>query len=147
MPLNLTFDHIGLVVADIEGACRQMAKTLGLSHFTDRFDDKALGVSVCFGRDASGTVYEFISPLGEKSPVARALETKTNLLNQVAYVTPSLAESAAALRAAGNFPLGSSHPARAFGGAPVQFFLSPLGFVIELIEASGHRHDFSETLG
>ena len=139
---NLVFDHVGIVVADIDAACRTMAASLGLNGFTARFDDAGLGVSVRFGRDAGGMVYEFIAPLGEKSPVARVLASKNSLLNQIAYRTPSLVGSYAVLRAAGNPPLGPAKPAVAFGGGKVQFFWSPLGFVLELIEAPGHVHVF-----
>ncbi len=42
----------------------------------------------------------------------------------------------------GNLPVGPAKPAKAFGGAKVQFLLSELGFLIELIEAPNHRHTF-----
>ncbi len=38
--------------------------------------------------------------------------------------------------------LSEPQPAVAFSGAHVQFFMSPLGFVVELIEVHGCVHKF-----
>lgn len=138
----LVFDHIGIVAKNVDKAARALAATIGAAESTQRFDDEVLGVSVRFIRDPSGTVYELIAPFGEQSPVAKTLASKTNLLNQIAYRTSSLAESVEALRQHGNLPVGPAKPAKAFGGAKVQFLLSELGFLIELIEAPAHRHTF-----
>jgi methylmalonyl-CoA/ethylmalonyl-CoA epimerase len=142
-PQALVFDHIGIVTANVGKACAQFGAMVGATGATARFDDEVLGVTVQFIRDGSGITYEMIAPLGDASPVAKSLAAKTNLLNQVAYLTPAIAEAGALLRKAGNFPLDKPKPAIAFGGALVQFFFCPLGFVIELIEAPGHRHDFA----
>ena len=141
-PPLLSFDHIGIVAADVAKACKQFGAAVGATGMTARFDDPVLGVTVQFIRDSSGIVYEMIAPLGDTSPVAKSLATKTNLLNQVAYRTANIATAAAVLRKSGNFPLGPAKPALAFGGAQVQFLWSPLGFVVELIEAPDFRHDF-----
>jgi methylmalonyl-CoA/ethylmalonyl-CoA epimerase len=139
---ELIFDHIGIVAKDVDAGARQLAKTLGAVEYTQRFDDDALRVSVRFVRDRGGIVYELIAPFGSESPVTKALESRTNLLNQIAYRTGALAEAARALRDRGAFPLGPPKPARAFGGAEVQFFLSDLGFVIELIGRLDIAHRF-----
>lgn len=137
----LMFDHIGIVTADIGKACSQFGAMVGAVEISERFDDAALGVSVQFVRDPAGIVYEMISPLGEDSPVAKALATKTNILNQIAYRTVSISEAAAELRKRGNMPLGPAKPALAFDGAPVQFFFCPLGFIIELVEIPAYKRD------
>ena len=138
----LAFDHIGIVAADVAKASAQFGKAVGATGMTARFDDPVLGVTVQFIRDSSGIVYEMIAPFGEASPVAKSLASKTNLLNQIAYRTASISAAAAALRKSGNFPLGPAKPALAFGGAHVQFLWSPLGFVVELIEAPEFQHNF-----
>jgi methylmalonyl-CoA/ethylmalonyl-CoA epimerase len=140
-PPVLMFDHIGIVTSDTDHACRQFGSTIGAVEISERFDDSALGVSVQFIRDRAGIVYEMISPLGEKSPVAKALATKTNILNQICYRTASIAEAAAELRELGNMPLGPAKPALAFDGALVQFFFCRLGFVIELIEIQAYKRE------
>ena len=140
----MIFDHIGVVAADVGEACRQLGATIGAQETTARFDDETLGVSVQFMRDQSGMVYELIAPLDANSPVAKALASKTNLLNQVAYRTSSLESAGKSLRKSGSLPLGPAKPALAFGGAFVQFFYCPLGFVIELIEAPQFQHAFAD---
>lgn len=137
----LTLDHLGIVVSDIDTGSAQIEATLPVIECTDRFDDETLGVSVKFYRDAAGIVFELIAPLGERSPVANTLK-QNHRLNQLAYLCPDIAAAGAALRQARAVPLGPAKPALAFSGALVQFFWSQLGFVIELIEAPGHRHDF-----
>jgi methylmalonyl-CoA/ethylmalonyl-CoA epimerase len=136
----LMFDHIGIVTADIDYACTQFGRTIGATEISERFDDVLLGVSVQFIRDAGGVVYEMISPLGENSPVASAIASKTSILNQIAYRTASIGLAAADLRKLGNMPLGTPKPAKAFGAAAVQFFFSPLGFIVELIDMNPYKN-------
>jgi methylmalonyl-CoA/ethylmalonyl-CoA epimerase len=140
---GLVFDHVGIVVRDIAAGCSSLEALLGSLDWTDRFDDAGLKVSVRFARDASGMVYELIAPYGEGSPVAGAVQARKDLLNQIAYRTRSIAEAARHLRTTGAVPVSKPHPAIAFSGAHVQFFLSKLGFLIELIEAPEHRHNFN----
>ena len=109
----------------------------------ERFDDPRLGVSVRFARDPAGIVYELIAPLGDASPVARALKSRSNLLNQIAYRTRSLESSITRLRSQRALPLGPPAPAVAFGGARVQFLMTPFDFVIELIELDRVVHRFN----
>jgi hypothetical protein len=46
------------------------------------------------------------------------------------------------LRLSGCVPTGDATPAVAYGGNGIQFFLFPLRFIIELIEAPAHKHNF-----
>ena len=140
---ELTFDHIGLVVAELDAGCEQLAAMLAPLQWTERFEDPGLGVSVRFARDAAGVVYELIAPLGPDSPVRRTLESRANLLNQIAYRTASLDESVARLRRTRAVPVGAARPAVAFGGARVQFLMTPLGFLVELIEVDRVVHRFA----
>jgi methylmalonyl-CoA/ethylmalonyl-CoA epimerase len=140
---ELTFDHIGIVVAELDAGCDRLAELLAPLEWTERFEDPGLGVSVRFARDAAGIVYEVIAPLGPDSPVRRTLESRANLLNQIAYRTPSLDASVARLRRTRAVPVGAAKPAVAFGGARVQFLMTPLGFLVELIEIDRVAHRFS----
>jgi methylmalonyl-CoA/ethylmalonyl-CoA epimerase len=140
---ELFFDHVGIVVADIEPGGVILTGVLGPLSWTQRFDDTRLGVSVRFARDRSGMVYELIAPFGDSSPIARTLKSGANLLNQIAYRTSSLDSGVKQVRAMGALPVGAAAPALAFGGAPVQFMMLPLGFVIELIEVDRIVHVFS----
>jgi len=145
---ELLFDHIGIVVRDMDEGVASLAALSGPLTWTRRFDDTGLGVSVRFGRCSMGVVYEIIAPLGEISPVRHALESRSNLLNQIAYRTRSLDESVARLRAGRlAVPASPAAPALAFGGAPVQFLMTRLGFLIELIEIDRIVHQFEDESG
>ncbi|WP_213805401.1 VOC family protein [Granulicella sp. dw_53] len=142
---TLLFDHIGLVVADIDAARAHLTTTLQMDRWTHITHDAGLGVSVQFGLGENGTpCFELIAPLGEASPIARTLAQGRTILNHIAYRVDDLAAAAEHLRAQGCFPTGDPAPAQAYGRRNVQFFLSPLRFIIELIEAPGHRHLFQE---
>lgn len=140
---DLVFDHVGIVVADIDAGGMILTGMLGPLSWTQRFDDARLGVAVKFARDRSGMVYELIAPFGNTSPVARILMSRTNLLNQIAYRTSSLDSGVKRLRAMGAVPIGAAATSLAFGGATIQFLMLPLGFVIELIEVDRVVHAFS----
>ena len=142
----LIFDHIGIVVADLDAASEQIRRLLPIDGSTRRFDDEGLGVSVQFFRDRSGLVFELIAPLGERSPVANTL-AQQHRLNQIAYRCVDLETEVKVLRRAGAMPLGRPAPAIAFGGARVSFLWSPLGHVIELIEAPEFHHAFTSLGG
>jgi methylmalonyl-CoA/ethylmalonyl-CoA epimerase len=140
---ELFFDHVGIVVADIEAGGVILTGVLGPLSWTQRFDDARLGVAVRFARDRSGMVYELIAPLGDTSPIARTLKSRANLLTHMAYRTSSLDSGLKQARAMGALPVGAAAPALAFGGATVQFLMLPLGFLIELIEVDRIVHVFS----
>jgi methylmalonyl-CoA/ethylmalonyl-CoA epimerase len=143
MTPSLEFDHLGLIVPTLAAGRDFLAATLGITHWTAATDDPGLRVSVQFGTAPTcGPTYELISPFGDDSPIANALRQAKHILNHVAYLTPDLDLSAAHLREQGCYPAGEPHPALAYDGRHVQFWLSPLRFVIELIEKPGHRHLF-----
>ena len=142
-PSDLVFDHIGIVVESLDEGAAQLARLLPIVAWTQRFDDAGLAVSVCFGRDASGVVYELIAPLGPDSPAARAAKTKRDRLNQVAYRTGDLDRAREQLEADGAMVLGPPKPALAFGRALVQFLYLPQGFIVELVADRDFAHDFS----
>jgi methylmalonyl-CoA/ethylmalonyl-CoA epimerase len=142
-PPVFTFDHIGIVVADLSIAAPQLAGLLGAVQWTQQFDDGGLGVSVRFARDRTGVVYELIAPYGERSPVIRTLKSRNNLLNQLAYRTPNLEPAVARLRVQGAVPVTQPAPAVAFGGARVQFLMTPFDFLVELIELDSCAHQFA----
>jgi methylmalonyl-CoA/ethylmalonyl-CoA epimerase len=140
--MTLVFDHVGIVVRDIDEGCRNLEAVLGELQWTQRFDDSGLGVSVQFARDTQMMVYELIAPYGSGSPIERTLRARRDLLNQIAYRTDSLSAAASHLRETGAVPVSKPHPALAFNGANVQFFLTKLGFLIEVIEQIEDGHKF-----
>jgi methylmalonyl-CoA/ethylmalonyl-CoA epimerase len=141
----LELDHLGLIAFELEAARGFLERALRITRWTEITNDPVLRVAVQFGTaEAGGLIYELIAPLGEDSPIANALRSGKHILNHVAYLTPDLAASGEHLRAEGCWQAGPPLPALAYGGAQVQFWVSPLRFVIELIEKPGHRHAFAE---
>ena len=142
VPTTWRFDHLGVVVKDLAKGRRHLVALLAIAEWTGVFDDPVNGVRLQFGRDPAGVVYELLEPLDEASPVFAALRNGKAILNHVAYRVADLAAGAAHLAGAGAARIGEPRPAIAYGGRPIQFFVTPLRFVIELIEAPGHAHAF-----
>jgi methylmalonyl-CoA/ethylmalonyl-CoA epimerase len=137
---GLQFDHIGLVVKDMAEGREFLGGTFGIEEWTEVFEDPGIGVYVQFGRTEDGPCYELIAPLGEQSPVANVVKSGKNVLNHVAYLTPNLDIGGEMLRDKGCGSAGPAKPAVAYGGARVQFWITPQRFMIELVEAPGHQH-------
>lgn len=131
------FDHIGLVVDNLEVGAQSLLATLPVTLASQRFDDIVLGVSVRFFKDHGGQTFELISPFGPKSPVANLASSKQGKINQLCYRCYNLDVAAEKLRKSYSLPLGNAKPALAFGGARVQFFWTSNEFVLELIEGEG----------
>jgi methylmalonyl-CoA/ethylmalonyl-CoA epimerase len=72
-----------------------------------------------------------------------AVATGRAILNHVAYRVTDLTSSGRQLRDNGYAPTGAPKPAIAYGGRNIQFFVSPLRFIVELIEAPDHQHAFT----
>jgi catechol 2,3-dioxygenase-like lactoylglutathione lyase family enzyme len=138
----MTFDHIGLVVEDLAQGRHFLETTLAIAAWTPITHDEHLGVSVQFGRSGTTPTIELIAPLGPSSPVVAALRGSKSILNHLAYRVENLTQAAEDLRKNGCIATGEPKPALAYRGAPVQFFVSPLRFLIELIEAPEHVHPF-----
>lgn len=133
----MIFDHIGLFVADLEAGRAKLSALLPIADESDPIDDAGLKVRVQFCYDTLGICYELVAPFGEGNPVSGVLESGKAVLNHVAYRVVDLQAEAARLRREGAIPLGPARPAVAFGGRDVMFFLTPLRFIIELIEEGG----------
>src|SRR5580698_8337733 len=87
---RLRFDHVGIVVSELEVGRAFFKDALGIDRWTEVFADPGLGVSVQFGVADCGPCYELIAPLGEDSPVASALRSGQRILNHVAYLVDDL---------------------------------------------------------
>jgi methylmalonyl-CoA/ethylmalonyl-CoA epimerase len=138
----MKFDHIGLVVRSLPLGRETLSQIVGIEAWTGEFIDPIQLVSVQFGLDSSDICYELIAPLGDEGPVAKALSSGRNILNHVAYLVPNLSTAGGGLRDAGAVPTADPMPAVAYGGSRIQFFVTPLRFIIELIESSGHEHQY-----
>jgi methylmalonyl-CoA/ethylmalonyl-CoA epimerase len=146
---QVKFDHIGVVTRSLEKGRRVLEATVGVEAWTQLWDDPVNGVLIQFGRDASGVCYELLVPKGPESPVAEALSSRKAILNHVAYLVTDLGAAAERLMDAGCAPTADPKPAIAYGGRRIQFFVTPLWLIVELIEAPGHQHvyDWTEVAG
>ena len=140
----MKFDHVGVVVSAMSAGRDHLSALLGVTRWSEEFADPGIGVYVQFGLDPSGLCYEIVAPLREESPVTRALNQRDRILNHVAYLVSDLEAEAARIRQLRCMPAGPAMPAVAYGGSRVQFFVSPLYFIIELIEAPHHTHQYIE---
>lgn len=138
----MLFDHIGVIVADIEAGREFLTKAFQIDEWTEVFTDPGIRVYVQFGRAANGPCYELIAPLNETSPVSGALRGSKNILAHTAYLVEDIEQAAANLRELGSVPAGAAQPAVAYGDNKVQFFITPLRFMVELIEAPKHEHAY-----
>lgn len=141
----MQFDHIGVVVATLEQGRAHLGAVLGIVQWTMEFTDPLILVHVQFGRDRHGLCYEIVAPFGEKSPVLRTLRKADRILNHTAYLVPDLASAAERLLQSGCIQATQPTQAVAYGGALVQFVMTPVGFLLELIEAPDHRHAYLST--
>lgn len=138
----MKFDHVGVVTPTIEVGRDQARSVLNIERWTDVFTDTGIDVHVQFGLDESGICYELIAPLSGDSPVMQALTSGARILNHVAYLVDDLDREARRLVASRCLAAGPARPAIAYKGANVQFFITPMRFMVELIEAPDHFHDF-----
>lgn len=130
----MKFDHLGIAVETLEAGREVLGRSLGVRQWTDMAIDPVQNVHYQFGLDPSGVRYELLAPASDTSPIWRAVRTKTRTLNHVAYRVPHLAAAVADLAAQHWTAVSAVTPAPAFDGANIQFWLNPLGFVVELIE-------------
>ncbi len=138
----MKFDHLGVVVPDLGTGRERLTGIFSIRDWTEEFADPVNKVYVQFGRDPSGVCYELVAPLGDDSPIAGALRNQRAILNHVAYLVADLTAGAAHLREQSSIPVGAPKPAIAYNGRLIQFFVTPLRFIVELIEAPDHAHSF-----
>ena len=84
--------------------------------------------------DKGGNCYELVAPFGKNSPVNNIIKSKKNILNHLAYITSNFNKDLQSLTKKGLFAITMPAKAIAFNNAKIVFLLSPLGFIVELIE-------------
>jgi methylmalonyl-CoA/ethylmalonyl-CoA epimerase len=141
----MRFDHVGVVAPSLEEGRAALHAVLNIPRWTEEIVDAVNRIYAQFGRDEAGICYELIAPLGDDSPIVKALNTGKNILNHVAYLVEDLDQEAERLRAAGAVAPAEPKPAIAYGGNRIQFFVTPMRFIIELIEAPAHEHRYDKT--
>lgn len=130
---KLKFHHIGIFVKSINKAEKVLLKTLSLKKTSKIFKDKTLKVKVRFYKDQKNICYEIIEPYGANNPVTGSLIRKTNILNHIAYKTEDLDETIKNLRKQNYLQISQIVYSQAFK-KKIVFLLTPLNFIIELIQ-------------
>ncbi len=130
---NFEFDHIGIAVASIDNAL-EMFHVLGFTAISSPFVDAELGVKGVFVSNESGLRIELLEPLIEGQGPLEPWIRRRNGFYQVAFRVDSLIEATNSLMRSENFKQlsGVKHSVW-FAPSKVQFFLSPQGFVLEII--------------
>ena len=132
----LTFNHIGIFVKEIEFGINFFNKFLRISKKSNLFIDANMGVKVQFLYDKKNICYELVAPYKQPNPVSKVLKENKNILNHIAYQSDNFEADIKIIRNDGSIPLGIPVEAVAFNQARVIFFLTPLRFIIEVIEGS-----------
>ena len=138
----MRFDHIGIATISLDHGRQLLTGSIGIRAWTALYRDEVNDVWVQFGHCASGICYELVAPLSPRSPIARAIDKKTNVINHLAYLVDDLEASATRLVDNGFIPVGVPRPAIAYENRPIQFFVSESRLLIELIEAPDHHHRY-----
>jgi len=131
----MKFHHIGIFCNTINEGKKNILNLLKPKKISKITYDKNLGVKVLFITDKDNIMYEIVAPYGKKNPVSKILKQKKNILNHIAYKVKNFDNVILKLRSKGFAPLGRAQPALAFKNMRVCFFLTPLNFIIEVIES------------
>jgi len=112
-------DHIGIAVENLEASLEYWADKLGL----ERGESEAIperGVKVAYLYPEKGPALEFITPLGEESPVRKFLENRGEGVHHLCFKVENLKAVMAELKEKGLSFL-QEEPVRGAAGAQVAF--------------------------
>ncbi len=130
----MIFDHIGIFVHSIPSGRKYFEKTLVIKKKSKIIKDENLKVKIQFLYDKKNICYELISGLGKNNPVDNTLKKNVNIINHIAYKTNKFKKIIKSMNSQGNLQISQPKNAKAFRNKKVVFFLTKLGFIIELIE-------------
>ena len=132
---SLKIHHLGVAVADMEGALVFYRDVLGFVLDSEMFDDPIQKVRVCFLKQKgdSGFQIELIQPLNATSPVNGYL-TKGIGAYHICYEVADIEKTLIDLRAKKCVPVSPPVPAVAFEGRRIAWCVTPTKHLIELVE-------------
>jgi methylmalonyl-CoA/ethylmalonyl-CoA epimerase len=126
--------HVGIVVENIARHARLYSEHFGMQPLSEVVPDSTQRVEVQFLGEPAQVSLELIQPLGEDSPVRRALE-KGGGYNHLCFEVDDICESVRQAEAKGAICVRQPVPAAAFGGRRIAFlFFREIG-LIEFVEA------------
>ena len=135
----MKFHHIGIFVRKINDAKKILQKQVKIKSCSKIFRDRKLKVKVVFILDKNNIRYELVEPYGKGNPVDKVLKEKVNLLNHLGYKVTKFDKWCSYFRNLGYGFLTTPQKAVAFKQSRIVFMLSPLGFIVELIEQSSDK--------
>jgi hypothetical protein len=130
----MKFHHLGIFVNKIHEGIKIFKELLNIKKSSKVILDKKMGVKVVFLYDSQNICYEIVSPYGKKNPVSKVIKQGFNILNHIAYKVKKFDDKIIDLRKKGYAPIILPIRSKAFNNKRVCFFLTPLNFIIELIE-------------
>ena len=129
----MKFHHVGIFVANIKSGENFFKSLIKINKTSKIINDKNLGIKVKFLYDNKNICYELVAPLGIKNPVDKVLKKRSNIINHIAYKVKDFNRALIYMRKKNCAPITQPMLAKAFK-KKVIFFLTPLNFIIELIE-------------
>ena len=130
---NLVFNHIGIFVKNIKKNEKYITSLFNISKKSRLVLDKKIGIKAKLYYDKDKICYELVEPYGKKNPVSGFLKKGSNILNHIAYSTNNLDKSMEQLRDKEFMQISIIKYSKLFKSRIV-FFLSPLNYIIEIIE-------------
>lgn len=130
--IDLSFNHIGLFVKNIKKSEKYIAPFLKLNKKKIIFDKK-LKIKVKLYFDNKKICYELVEPYGRNNPVSGFLKRGSNILNHIAYSTKNFRLAITFLKKKNFMQISKINYSKVFKGKIV-FFLSPLNYIVEIIE-------------
>jgi len=139
--MNMKFDHLGVVVSDIENGKEHFSNVHGLNKWSKKYYDNINGVIVQFGKKNNGLCYELIAPIDDKSPVYNVIMKKYNILNHVAYLVDDIKVCYEENLKSDFIIISEPSKAIAYNMDKIQFFYSKkYNYILELIQSALHEH-------
>ncbi len=132
----LRIDHVGIAVADLDGAIRFYQEKFGLHCVhQETNDEQGVREAMLAVGDGSGPRIQLLAPARPDSAIAKFLDRSGPGLQQLAYTVADVEVAAAALRARGMRLLYDA-PKRGTAGSRINF-VHPKdagGVLVELVE-------------
>ena len=130
----MEFHHIGIFVKSISEGSNIFFSEIKVVKKSEIIEDKNLKVRVQFFEDNKGIKYELVEGLGDNNPVKNSLKNNKNILNHIAYKAENFNYTLDNLLKKNFIQISKIENSVAFKGKKIIFLLSPLNYIIELIE-------------
>lgn len=126
----MKFHHVGLATNCIKTEL-DIYRKLGCNSISEIYEDKNLGVKVCFV-DLAGLYIELVEPLEKNSPVDNYLKKGVRMYHKC-FIAPSMNFIHEKMRNLDAIMVSPPKPAIAFGGKEVVFYFLRNKDLIEFV--------------